>query len=232
MKRKIAKLLSQVERKETFEGRDVYFVNEDVFKELWKLRENEINRLIQEGHDESYAKKIALKEYFKLINPKPQPVKITSFGYHASFSLVKDRDKIFNKYNLKKDFYSWANRERKRIKEYIEKNIFDEKEAKKLMDIVEKKIENAKTILNEILKNPDKFEIIRTDIMYRDNIYIPTIYVRFREGHTRPIYLRELVPNIVWELKAPIVNKKRELKILKELEEYENPFHYYYIKKS
>jgi hypothetical protein len=39
------------------------------------------------------------------------------------------------------------------------------------------------------------------------------------------------VPNIFWELKTEPVRKKKEIKILKELESFENPFHYYYIKR-
>ncbi len=233
MKEKIAKLLSQAEKK-TFDNREVFFVGRDVFMELWKLREAEIKRMVEEGHDESYALKTALSGFFKLLNPKPQPMKFKSFGYHPKYSLVRDREKIFNKYDLEKDFYRWANRERKMIKEYIKENIFDEVEAQKLLDMVERKIKKAELTLKEIKKNPDRFNIIRTDIIHRgDKVYKPVLYARFKENsRSYPLYLKELVPNVFWELKEPVIKKKKEIKFLKELEEYENPFHYYYIKEK
>jgi hypothetical protein len=135
---------------------------------------------------------------------------------------------------LEKDFYRWAGRERKMIKKYIEENVFDEVEAQKLLNIVEQKIKKAELTLKEIKKNPDKFDILRTDILHRgDKVYKPVLYARFaQESRTYPLYLKELVPNIFLEIKEKIPKKKKEIKLLKELEEYENPFHYYYIKEK
>ncbi len=89
----------------------------------------------------------------------------------------------------------------------------------------------------DILKNPDKYELIRTDLEFRnpEKIYVPVInYREYVNGEFKPsksAYLREEVPNIVWEIKEEIPKKPRPSVMDRELKNYENVFGRIYLKK-
>ena len=237
---KIKSLLKQTIKIEEFDGRDVLFLPKEPFLELWQLREQEIEELIKEGHTKEFAKKLALRDYFKILNPKPHPVKVTSFSYRRTYSAVSNKELILDKY-IEKDFYMWANHLRKEAKKFIEVYVFDEKEVKKIMDEVEEKIKEKEKVLKEILNNPNKFELLRTDYQVRkerDTLYQPVINARVfnldtnsLEDRVYNLYLRVKVPNIIWEYTKPIPKKPRPSPLIEGIKEYENIFGRIYIKK-
>ena len=231
----LKEILKKAEKIEEFEERIIVFLAEKEFKYLYELKEKEIKELIRLGNSEEYAKKTAMRDYFKIINPSLNPVKVLSFGYRKVYSLVKNKDIILAKY-LERDFYMWANHKRKELKKFIEDFVGDEREVKKKRDEVEEEIKEKEKLLNEILKNPDKYNLIRTDLEFRNpqKIYSPIVNIReFSNGEFKPaisVYLRENVPNIVWEIKEKIPRKPRPSIVTKELEEYENVFGRIYLK--
>ena len=239
LKEKIIELLKKAQRIEEFDNRDIVFLPQEPFLELWRIREREIDRLVQEGHTEEYAKKTALREYFKLLNPTPQPVKVLSFGYKRIYSIVKNKDIILDKY-IKKDFYMWANHLRKEAKKFIKDFVNDESKVKKVMDEVEEKIKKRERLLEEILNNPDKFEIMRTDLEFRgEKLFQPVINARtfnlkkqMLEDRVLNLYLREKVPNVIWEYNKPIPKKPRPSPLLEGIKEFENVFGRIYIKRK
>ena len=236
MREKLLEILKKAEKIEEFEDRNVVFLPKKEFEYLWKIREAEIEELIRLGNDERYAKKVAMRDYFKLINPSLNPIKVLSFGYQKVYSLVKNKNIILEKY-IERDFYMWANHKRKEVKRFIEEFVYDEKEAKQKLDEVEEEIREKEKLLMDILKNPDKYELIRTDLEFRnpEKIYVPVInYREYVNGNFKPAksaYLREDVPNIVWEIKEEIPKKPRPCVMDKELKNYENVFGRVYLKK-
>jgi len=238
MKDRIIEIFKRAKKIEEFEGKEVIFLEEEDFKTLWGMRQKDIDGLIQEGNTPEYAKKAAMRDYFKLINPVLKPVKVVSFNYKQAYSMVRTKEIILEKY-LESDFYKWANHLRKETKKFIKDFVNDEKEVKKVMDEVEEKIKQKKKILDEILKNPDKYELLRTDVEFKDTIYQPVLNVRVYNPDTKVlepyvynIYLRDKVPNVVWEWKEPIPKKRRPRPILDGLKNYENVFGKIYIKRN
>ena len=176
-----------------------------------------------------------MRDYFKLLNPSLNPIKVLSFSYQKVYSLVKNKDIILEKY-IERDFYMWANHKRKEVKKFIKEFVYDEKEAKKKMDEVEEEIKEKERLLKDILKNPNKYELIRTDLEFRnpEKIYVPVVnYREYAKGEykkTKSAYLREDVPNIVWEIKEEIPKKPRPCVMDRELKKYKNVFGRIYIK--
>lgn len=230
-------ILNNLIKVEEFSNRKILFVNKTGFEKLWKIKQDEMKRLEEEGVKKEYLKREALKHYIKIINPKFAPVKKVSYSFLPAYTLVVDKDKILNKY-IDREFIVWEKRYLATAKK-INKNFKNnENEAYKYLQEVQNNIIQAKEIYDDIKKNPDKYEIIYTryERMSKEQLMQPVVHYYHLDKNERlkimHEYLRKEVPNIIYEDEIKEPYREREREIEKRLSQMHNPFGNIYIKEK
>lgn len=157
------------------------------------------------------------------------PIDYFHIAMQKKYIYVKDKEKILK--DLDKLFEIWKNTKIKHAKAWIKKYNVDETEAKKFLDSVMQKIGEAYVELSNIKKNPDKYEMIRTNYHYAK--YYPEIIYRVQgEDRYRTTLLRKSVINILcYESKKREKKRRRDMEIEAFLKDAYNPFEYIYVKK-
>ena len=225
----VRKILNRAAIKE-FDNKIIGYLNKDDFLRLWTLREQKIKEFIKEGLSEKAAKNAAFWNLCKIVNPLPSPIKVLGFGYAPAYSLVRDKEKILNKY-LDRDWAIWVNKMRKNAKK-LAKEAQTEKEKQKIIDKFEAQIKEAEKYYL-MIKEGKVENIIRTDYFFVSKLYRSYVFTRYIDNNNKiknkKVYLRDEVMNVIYE-EDIVIPKKSHLKIDKELKEMENVFGYYYIK--
>ena len=235
MKEKINEIiLNNLIKIDEFENRKVFFVKKEGFEELWDLREKHKKELIENGFNEKMAKRFALKDYLKIINPKKEPVKFINYGLLPAYTLVVDKEKILKKY-IDAEFYKWKNRTLKKAKKEMDL-INDEVERYKYELMIKNLIDEVEEIYKDIKENPDKYEILYTryERISKDKLMQPCIYFfTLENGRLKGLheYLRKEVPNIIYDGEIIKPPKKNTKDIEKRLAKMRNVFGNIYIKK-
>lgn len=212
---------------------EIAYINLKDFKKLWNLREEVKNEMIKNGIDEKEALKYALYDKIKIINPSPEKIRVAYYGEMSRLSVVKDKEKIIEKY-LNKDFEIWKNVKIKNLENYIKRLHLSKEDAKIKRELAFREIEMKEKIKNEIKKNPENFDIIRTNILTRMKTTRTLIFFYTQKGEYLKVPLREKVVNVVCESEEPFFVKirNRKEKIINEIKEMTNLFDNLFIRKK
>jgi len=211
-----------------FDNKVIGYLNKEDFLRLWSLREQKINEYIKEGIKEKEAAKLPFRDMLKIINPLPVPLRTMGFGYAPSYSLVRNREKILDKY-LDKDWNIWVNKMRKNAK-ILAKEAQNEKEKQTIINKFESQIKEAERYYL-MIKEGKIDEVIKTNYFFTKELYRSFIYIKYIDNNkvkNKKVYLREGVMNLIYEDDI-IISKKSKLKIDKELEKMKNVFGQYYV---
>ena len=218
-------------RVEEFDGIPIYILDRESFEKLWGMKEEKAKELQELGFNYDKAFQKAYYDEFKLLNKYKSPVKILKFTYVPEYSLVVDEEKILKKY-LDKEFYKWANRQRKHLKKRAkELGLQTEKELEKLRLSIEDEIAQMEKIKDEIKNCPECFELLYTDIEKITKLYKPV--VRLYDIKNDEYYhtnIRTTATNFLYETQEIPKRKPRELETLKKVKRMENIFGKIYIK--
>lgn len=227
-------ILENVIKSEEFEGRKILYIKEEGFNFLWDLRQNEINRLIEEGDKKTFAKKKALADYFKIINPQKTPIKVLSYSLMASYTLVKDKTKILEKY-IDAEFANWEKSTWINAKKKM-KEMNDEVEIHKFELMVKDNIERTRQIYEDIKNNPDKYNVLYTKFerISKEKLYQPIVNFAYFDNRIKYSheYLRKEVPNLIYEDIIKYPKNKKSSEIEKRLSQMRNIFGSIYIKEE
>ena len=113
-------LLEHLIKIEEFGDRKIFYVDKEGFLVLIEAKEKEIKRLIEEGLSETIAKREALKEHFKIINPVKEGIKVAGYGYITAYSSVVDKQKILERY-LEEEFLKFKRNMYRNLKKELKK---------------------------------------------------------------------------------------------------------------
>jgi hypothetical protein len=222
---------------EEFEERKIYYVDKEGFKKIWDIKEEYIKSLVEAGEKEEFVRTYALRNWIvKIINPVFSGIKVIGYGYINAYSLVIDKEKILEKY-LETEFERWKKKQYIQMKKEIKK-ANDVTEQEKVKNFFEETIRQAEELKDSILQHPDKYEIVYTEYPYKDKnkIVKPVIhfYYKDKKGNIKKThaYLRENVPNIVYEENLMLSDKPKIKKIEKTLSQMRNVFGKIFIKEK
>ena len=216
-----------------FDDRKIFFLEREGFFKLWDMRKRIIKELIEGGINEKEAKKSALSKFFKIINPLKAPIKVISFSYVTKYSSVTDQKLILEKY-LDKDFLLFKRKSYREMNKKIKK-AKTEKEIQDIKNFYERRIGELERIIELIKKEPDRFELFYTSYLKEKNIKRPVVhfnYVKNGKILNTNAYLRQEVPNIVYDDILEISKKERDKIVEKRLSEMKNLFGKIYFKEK
>jgi len=183
------------------------YIKEELFKALFDEYEKILQLIIDnDSINNKKAKELFVKiNNINIINPSAKPVVIQGIYFLKVYSLVKDKQKILEKYldneflMLKRKFWREFNR--------AKKNLSNEAEIKRLEEITLNNIKQYEELYNEIKNNPDKFELVYTTLPSLKEIYRP--YVKFwYEGKILKSSIRKDKINIICKKDFKLPTKK------------------------
>ena len=141
-----------------------------------------------------------LYNVLNLINPGNPVYKYEKeLKFLKKYQLITDQKKCFNR--LRAEFNISKNIEFKKTNKFISEFVTNEHEAARIMHEITDKYDSIETVLEDILANNDKYEVLITT--YKKELIYPHLYASYYTNNKRKpkgnknLFLREFVPNII-----------------------------------
>ena len=212
-KKKIKLLLNTLEKPIEFERSELYIINEEIYKNLL-----DIDLLLIPLRTESRrGKAYDINKIVNIINPKTPAISY-KLVKAEKYTYVSDKTKCLDKLEVEKtvseNFY------RKRVKEQIKDNDYSDLFIKKINEELEQLIEDENNIIDEIIKNPNKYSIricgYKDRITYGQINYVPISIkndLKSKKEKTINKHLSTVYPNILIYRHEDIDNKRSDMEV-------------------